>query len=295
MVFKDYYALIASITNVKYESNYINAEGSGFHFTSAMMSDYDIQEYLLSISRFRICIPQSFHFAFPQQYRNVYGQANCLNTTDQWLSFSNSSFRNNIGGGHGAVIYANFTNNFNGTSNSEILGCTLNNNKDYRSSIHTSNSNFVNVALLVKDSVFTQNDETLFHIVNQVLQFSNENRMTVFDRNRGQNSAVLYLDMNANIIFTNTSMVLFNNNIARRYGGAIFGNNIISQLSNACYRNDHTLKFHNNASVEFNNNQARVAGDSIFFSISQSCNSTLQYEKESSLWPIYRKSGFASK
>ena len=176
MVFKDYYVLKASITNVKYESNYINAEGSGFHFTSAMMSDYDIQEYLLGVSRFRICIPQSFHFAFPQQYRNVYGQANCLNTTDQWLSFLNSSFRNNIGGGHGAVIYANFTNNFNGTSNSEILGCTLNNNKDYKSLIHTSNSNFVNVALLVKDSVFTQNDETLFHIVNQVLQFSNENR-----------------------------------------------------------------------------------------------------------------------
>ena len=284
IIFKDYYVLIASITNVKYESNYINAEGSGFHFTSAMMSDNDNQAFLHRRAVFYeppICIPQEFH-TVPQQYRNVYGQANCLYKNYHWLSFTNSSFRNNIGGGHGAVIYINLANNFIGTSNSEISRLTLNNNKDYKSLIHTSSRGFVNATLFVKDSVFTQNDETLFHIVNHILQFSNENRMTVFDRNRGQNGAVLYLDMNTNIIFTNTAMVLFNNNIARRYGGVIFYN--VSQLSNACYKNVSTFIIDNNASVKFNNNQARSAGDSIFLSISQSCNATSQYENQSAVF-----------
>ena len=283
IVFKNYYILIASITNVKYESNYINAEGSGFHLTPVIVPDYVIQAFLLGNHRFfGICIPQSFQFVFPQQYRNVYGQANCLTRSDQWLSFANSSFTNNTGGGHGAVIYANFTNNFNGTSNSEISGCTLNNNKDYKSLIYTSNRYFVNVILVVKDSVFTQNDETLFHIANQVLEFSNEIRMTVFDRNRGQNGAALYLEKNAKIVFTNTSMVLFNSNIARRYGGAIFYS--ISQLSYACYKNVSTFIVDNNASVEFKNNQARAAGDSIFFSVQQSCNATLQYDMQGAVF-----------
>ena len=264
MVFRDYYVLIANITDVKYESNYINAyiRGSGFYFTSPPINNF-------RFPHFAICIPPNFPFAVPQKYI----KNSCFNTPHHLLSFKNSSFRNNIGGGQGAIVYVNFNNT--GISNSEISGSTLKNNKDYGNLIHTVNKDFLNVRLLVEDSVFTQNDGTLFHIANQVLQFSNDNRMTVFDRNRGQNGAVLYLDMNATIIFTNNSMVLFNSNIARRYGGAIFYN--VSQLSDVCYRNASTIIVENNASVLFKNNQARAAGDSIFFSISQSCNGSVQH------------------
>ena len=180
IVFKAYLVLIANITNVKYESNYINAEGSGFHFTAAILADIDIKNFFfLHIDTFYVCIPRRFQFAFPQEYISIYGSVNCFHTTYQWLSFANSSFRNNIGGGHGSIINVNFTNNVNGTSNIEISTSTISNNKGYKSLIHTSNRDFVNVKLIVKDSAFTQNDETLFHIANQVIQFSNENKMTV--------------------------------------------------------------------------------------------------------------------
>ena len=156
IVFKDYYVLIASISNVKYETNYINAEGSGFYFTSAIMSEHLIQGFMLHRLAFHICIPQRFNFVFSQQYKEVYGQVSCLNTTDHWLSFTISSLRNNIGGGHGAIIYVNFTNNFNGNSNSEICGSILSNNKIYKSLIYTSNRDFVNVTLLVKECIYTK-------------------------------------------------------------------------------------------------------------------------------------------
>ena len=269
VVFKDYYILIADITNVKYESNYIDTDGSGFHFTSAALISHHDNRAIT----FTICIP---YYVTPQEYINVNRSLFCFPAAHHWLSITNSSFRNNIGGGHGAIIYVNFHNT--GTSSTEISASTLNNNKNYKSLIHTSNRDFANVKLLVKDSMFMQNDETLFHIANQVLQFSNENRMTVFDRNRAQNGAAVYLNLNSTITFTNNSMVSFSNNIARRYGGAILYN--ISQLSNACYRNANILIVDNNASIVFNNNQARASGNSIFFSIAQSCNGTLQYDEQ---------------
>ena len=279
ILFKDYDNIIADISNVKYELNHIVGEGSGLSFTSANINLVR-SVTLRSVTRFRYCFPSDFQVALPylMHTRRNYGYlANCIEMHFHWFSIINSSFNNNIGGGHGAVLHLNYAND--GLINGIVNTCTFNSNNEYRSLIYASCGRSVDVDLIVKDSVFTQNEETVLYAVNHTLQFCNEIAMTVFDGNRAQNGPAVYLGMNSKVIFTNNSVVSFSNNIARRYGGAIYYD--ITQSSNACYRNLSSLTVENNASVEFKNNQARAAGNSIFFSISQSCNGTLQYDEQS--------------
>ena len=269
VVFKDYDNIIVNISNVRYEFNYIGAESSGIRFISANISHAELIPPTVFIA-FQYCILLDFHVLLPAAYLGV---NKCVFEKFQWYSITNSSFSNNIGGEHGAVIYFNCA-AFELTNNT-ISNCTFNNNSNYRSLIYAS-SNSIHVNLIVKDSTFTQNEENVFYIVNQTLQFSNDIKMTLFDGNRAQNGAVLYLNLNSKVIFTNNSAVSFTNNIARRYGGAIYYE--ILQSSEACYRNLSTFIVYYNASVIFNNNQARSAGNSMFFDISQACNGTLQYD-----------------
>ena len=269
VLFTDYNILIADINNVRYEFNHITGEGSGFRLISASTRIIGLRADVYSL----ICILFNFQVTLPQEYL-IAGTSNiCFDISFQWLSIINSSFSNNFGGGHGAVIYFNHG-IIDGFTNSTINTCTFNGNSDYRSLIYASSRGSVDVDLIVKDSIFIHNKETVFYVVNQAVHFSNDIKMTLFDSNRAQNGAALYLNLNSTITFTNNSMVSFNNNIARRYGGAIFYN--ISQLSNACYRISCNFIFYVNASVTFRSNQAQAAGDSIFFSISQPCNGTLQ-------------------
>ena len=272
VVFRDYDNIIADINNVRYESNYIGVQRSGFSFISAKTYYINLKRKSFPVFLVRYCIPPHFYAVMPPAA--YYGLNYCFNTKNfQWYSIINSSFNNNIGGEHGAVIYFNY--GVVELTNNTINNCTFNNNSGYNSLIYAS-SNSIDVNLIVKDSTFTRNEESVFYIVNQTLQFSNDMKMTLFDGNRAQNGAALYLDLNSKVIFTNNSAVSFTNNIARRYGGAIYYE--VLQSSEACYRNLSTFIVYYNASVVFNNNQARNGGNSIFFSISQACNGTLQYD-----------------
>ena len=272
VVFKDYDNIIADISNVKYESNYIEVERSGFSFISSKTYYINLIQKYDVVLRIRYCIPPHFFAGLPPAA--YYGLTNCvLNKHFQWYSIINSSFSDNIGGEHGAVIHFNY--GVVELTNNTISNCTFNKNSDYNSLIYGC-SNSTDVNLIVKDSTFTNNEQSVFFIVNQTLQFSNDMKITLFDGNRAQNGAALYLDLNSKVIFTNNSAVSFTNNIARRYGGAIYYE--ILQSSEACYRNLSTFIVYYNASVVFNNNQARNGGNSIFFSISQACNGTLQYD-----------------
>ena len=281
VLFTGYNTLIADISNVRYEFNHIVGEGSGFHFRSANIRLIGKTFGRRAVRYSSACIPPNFEVVLPQQYVFEDETDTCFDKSFQWFSIINSSFSHNIGGGHGAVIYFNHA-IIDGLTNSTINTCTFNSNSEYRSLVYASSRASVNVNLIIKDSMFTHNKETVFYIVNQTVQFSNDIKRTLFVGNRAQNGAAFYinyLNLNSRIIFTNNSMVFFRSNVARRYGGVIYYN--VSQLSNTCSSNSRTLIFDNNASVEFKNNQARSAGNSIFFSISQSCNGTLQYDEQS--------------
>ncbi|MCY3927404.1 MAG: hypothetical protein OXG81_03930, partial [Acidobacteria bacterium] len=233
IVFKNYDNLIANVTNVKHEFNYIAGEGSEVHFTSANLNAADSESVTVrAVNSFVICIPPNFQVVLPLEYLLTFGSDMCFDGSFQLFSIMNSSFSHNIGGGHGAAVYFNYA--MDGLTNTTISTCTFNNNSDYKSLIYASSKSSVDAYLIVQDSMFMQNKETVFYIRNQTLQFSNDNKTTVFDSNRAQNGAALYLDLNAKIIFTNNSAVSFSNNIARRYGGAIYCD--ITQSSDACYR-----------------------------------------------------------
>ena len=278
VLFKDYIGLIADIKNANYQFNHIKGEGTGFLFKPK-----SVTRYFYYYDFFCMCVSPNFRFPLPlhglktgarcYQY-NPY----CFDETFKWISFLNSSFSDNIGGGRGALFYFKYSNIDDNVANSVISTCTFNNNSGYRSLIFTADRYFIDGHILVKDSTFTHNEETVFHIMNQYIYFANENTVTVFDSNKAQYGPSAYLNFNSKLIFTNISAVIFSNNVARRYGGAIFYN--ITQSSNACYRNLSTLIVNNSTSIDFNDNLAGIAGNSIYFSISQLCNGTLQYDPQ---------------
>ena len=273
IMFQNYSTLVADITNIEYEFNCIKGDGAGFHFTSKSIIE---SRFLLNGDIpyvYRAFIPTNFQFVVPP------AQQDHFYSDYQRFSFTNGSFINNTGGGHGAIIHfvlpqfgydTNFVN--------MISTSIFNHNSGFTSLIYASTSGSAIVTLAVKDCTFIYNVGNVFYLQNLIIKFLNApNRSTVFDYNRAQNGAALYFDLNSVVMFTNNSAVTFSNNVARRYGGAIYYD--ITQSSNACYSNLSAFVVDNNStSIDFRNNVAGLAGNSIYFSISQSCNATLQHD-----------------
>ena len=280
IVFQNYSTLVANITNIEYEFNYIEGEGAGFHFTSIPNIE---RPFLLigdTVARYTAYIPANFQFSDLPIYG---GQDKFFISYYQQFSFTNGCFINNTGGGHGAVIHFVIPQFGYHTSFVNMISTSIfNHNNGLTSLIYASISGFATVTLTVEDCMFMHNVGNVFYLQNQVLRFLNR---TVFDNNRAQNGAALYLDLNSEVIFTNNSTVTFSNNVARRYGGAIYYD--ITQSSDACYRNLSALIIDgNNTSIDFRSNVAGIAGSSIYFSISQSCNATLQYDAQTSIFNL---------
>ena len=265
LLFHNYTTLVASFNEVKYEYNKIARSSSGFYFVPRpIMNPIG---YLYYIPSEVFCIPPEYHFITSDYY--------CY-TTDPThkILFTNSSFNNNIGGGDGAAIHFNlniaqydYINN--------ISTSIFSNNSGYKSLIYSSSYD-PSVQLIVKGSIFMNNEGSVFHIANQILQFSNENEPTIFHSNRAQNGAALHLSLDSKVKFNNDSQVSFNKNTARRYGGAIYYD--ITQPSSACRNITSVLIVEENASLDFINNVAGLAGNSIYFSVSRSCDYIIQYD-----------------
>ena len=272
IMFQNYSTIIANITNIEYHVNCIKGDGSGFHFTSKSIIERYIQPQIYL--EFRAIIPPYFQFAVQRNY---------LHSNYQWFTFTNGRFIYNTGGGHGAIIHfvmpQLFSDLFNNHSNLNNMISTSEfyHNSGFTSLIYASTSGSEVFMMVIEDCTFMHNTESVFYLQNQILQFLNRKNSTVFYNNRAQNGAALYLDLNSVVRFTKNSTVTFSNNVARRYGGAIYYD--ITQLSEACYRNLSVFKVENNStSIDLRNNVAGIAGNSIYFSISQSCNATLQYD-----------------
>ena len=272
IMFQNYSTVVANITNIEYEFNSIKGDSSGFHFISKSIIESPFLLIGDIILRYRAFIPPNFQFVIPP------AQQDHFRSDYQSFSFTNGSFINNTGGGHGAIIHfampqfgyqSNFVN--------MISTSMFNHNSGFTSLIYASTSGSAIVTLAVKDCTFIYNVGNVFYLQNLIIKFLNAaNRSTIFDSNRAQNGAALYLDLNSVIMFTNNSAVTFSNNVARRYGGAIYYD--ITQSSDACYRNLSAFVVDDNStSIDFRNNIAGIAGNSIYFSISQSCSATLPY------------------
>ena len=278
LLFHNYTVLLASFNKIKYEYNNIIGRSSGFYF---------ISKFIIRVHspflHYYFCIPSDYmqvsEFLADEPRHNLFWYGYCfVGDPRHRVLFENSSFNFNIGGGNGAAI--NIYNNFivdipQYPYINTINACTFSNNVGYKSLIYSSSYDPA-VHLIVKDSTFMNNGETVFYIVNQILQFSNEKEPTIFSSNRAQNGAALYLELDSNVQFNNNSIVCFNKNIARRYGGAIYYD--ITQSSSACRNTTSVLVVEENASLDFINNVAGLAGNSIYFSVSQSCDHIIQYD-----------------
>ena len=285
VAFLNYDTLVANITNIVFELNCIKGESAGFIFVSRQIKFHPQLRYGRSISHRSIIyfasIPPNFQFVAPTTicpYRK-----HCFRADYQQFSFTNGSFVNNTNEGNGAIIHVvvpEFSYNYDANSDNMISRCIFNNNTAFNSLIYVSVNTSWDATLIVKDSVFVRNEGIALNVQNQIVKFLNDNGYTLFEDNRHQSGgASLFLDLNSKVIFTNNSKVSFINNIARRYGGAIYYN--ITQSSDACNNNLSTfIVDDDNTIINFKNNIAGVAGNSIYFSISQSCNGTLQYDEQ---------------
>ena len=276
LLFDNYITLYASFNEVIFEYNNISGRSSGFYFVPRRSIMISIETYFYVNNFIRniylICnIPPEYRVA---EFATPFGYCLEFGSHMHQVLFANSSFNNNIGGGHGAAIHFNFNVTHHKYVNN-INACTFSNNIRYKSLIY-SISYDITVQLTVTDSTFKNNGENVFYLSNQVLQFSNEKEPTVFDSNRAQNGAALHLLLDSKVQFNNNSLVSFTKNVARRYGGAIYYD--ITQSSSACRNNTSVLVVEENASLDFINNEAGLAGNSIYFSVSQSCNHIIQYD-----------------
>ena len=269
LLFHNYTTLLASFNEVTFEHNDINGGSSGFYFVPRRIIITNNNPFTLE-APYGICILP------PPEYQDGdFHYCLTLNDPMHQILFVNSSFNNNNGGGHGAAIYFNLDIEIYDYGNN-ISTCIFSNNSGYESLIYSSSYDPA-VHLIVADSVFMSNEETVFYISNQVLQFSNEKEATIFDSNRAQSGAAVYLELDSKVNFTQHSQVSFNKNIARRYGGAIYYD--VTQSSSACRNSTSVLVVEENASVGFINNVAGLAGNSVYFSVSQSCDHIIQYDE----------------
>jgi len=183
------------------------------------------------------------------------------------LHIVNATVENNIGGGHGAGVYIS-----SGycTGSYTIERSTFNSIGNINSVVFYNSSNYSSdtTSLKVKKCIFANNSGTTFYLVNSHVLFLEG--LTVFESNTGEHGGALYLDLNSTITFDAKSTVIFRENKALRYGGAIFCN---VSTYNDCYKNFNNFIFYDqNSNVNFDNNVAIIGGNSIYLSISQSCD-----------------------
>ena len=283
IMFQNYNTLVANINDIMCQFNSIEGDSSGFRFISKTNIEDPVEIDGDAVIPYKAYTPPNFKFSVvPTVYCDYYYYYShdyyCqFDDYYQYSSFTKGSFINNTGEGHSTIIHfvvpqfgyhRNFVN--------MISTSVFNHNSGFTSLIYATTSGFASVTLAVEDCTFVHNIGSVFYLQNQILKFLKGKRSTVFDNNIAENGAALYLDLNSVVIFSNSSTVTFSNNVARRYGGAIYYD--ITQSSDACYRNLSAFVDDNNTLVDFRNNFAGIAGNSMYFSISQLCNATLQYD-----------------
>ena len=107
VVFLNYYTLVANITNIVFEFNYIKGESTGFNFVSRRINQSPNFRYGRSVSRsilrYTACTPPNFQLVAPHTYHHL--KKNVFKNDYQQFSFTTVNFVNNTGEHNGAVIH----------------------------------------------------------------------------------------------------------------------------------------------------------------------------------------------
>ena len=151
--------------------------------------------------------------------------------------------------GHGAVIHYSSNDTTNSHFVFDINNCSFIDNKGAKSIIYIEKSiEYMNNNITFTDSIFHGNEGTCIVLVNQKLHF---NGNTLFENNRCNQGAGMYISVNSTVIFGQNSNVLFIYNSADISGGAIF------------LTNHSSLAFDQNSKANFSKNSATNYGAAI--------------------------------
>ena len=182
---------------------------------------------------------------------------------------NNSHYR-----GHGAAI--SYSSN-NITSYSSLLftigNCNFTHNEGAESLVYFENGMpELNNSINLCDSKFYHNQGISIYVTNQKLYLKGK---VLFQKNKAKDGTGIYISDNSTVIFCRNSDVVFIENSAYNYGGAIysngnllctdnstvvFSNNTADWLGGAIYSHNGSISFKDNSTTVFNNNNANEGG-----------------------------------
>ena len=181
-------------------------------------------------------------------------------------------FHNNSGYGEGAAFY--YADGV--TSNSglyqtiiQLTGVDFIANKAGNSVVYIAGNSINYTQIKVRDASihFINNMGTALHISMCMVEF---HFYVLFENNTANTGGALYLEQGTQIYFEygSSNVLLFVNNIATQYGGAIY-------IDLPCIRTTDGITFHSYAGEIFNisfiKNKAVITGNSIYFNIHENC------------------------
>jgi len=228
---------------------------------------------LLSRDYFPIALlPFNMFYDFTVSITQVYIISNCISGIGGGMQFgtslddglttsnvhiTNLTFENNtVSRSHGAAMWM--------TASSSVNHHLTINNSSFRNTTGGTSIIycFSRDIMLIGNCEFIQNCGTAIYIIGQIL---NINGNVTFDRNLSEDGGAIYLDKSSTISFTNHSKVTFTNNVATRYGGAIFAE------KTDCSRDSLNVS---SQEILFDSNKAIAAGNTVYYSLSKICNHT---------------------
>ena len=181
-------------------------------------------------------------------------------------------FHNNSGSGEGAAFY--YADGVTSNSNLyqtiiQLTGVNFTANKAVDSVAYIVGNSINNTQIKVQDAstYFINNMGTALHISMCVVEF---HFYVLFENNTANIGGALYLEQGTQIYFEygSNNVLLFVNNIATQYGGAIY-------IDLPCIRTTDSITFHSYAGEIFNisfiNNKSVITGNSIYFNIHENC------------------------
>ena len=269
------YNISVSFLESKLQHNTLSS-GNGL----VMLSDYYNLDVLLAgikfISNKILTDGSTFYSSSPVTMPTKSNSSTYIPPTHEVVILNVVVFRQS-GGGDGAGVYISHPS----CDSCEVTGyytlkeSTFNNINNINSVIFYGISNSTNT-MIISNCQFANNLGTAVHLENSNLII--DEGLTLFENNTAEHGAALYLDLNSRVMFNASSKVSFDNNEARRYGGAIYCR--VSE-HNGCYKNVSDILLVQNTTnsiIQFNNNVGSAGGNSVYLNVPQSCDETFQSE-----------------
>ena len=142
----------------------------------------------------------------------------------------------------------------------EICNCNFTNNEGAESLVYIKNDMpKLNNNIILCHSIFYNNQGVSIYVINQKVYLKGK---LLIQNNRAKVSTGIYIDDNSTVVFGRNSDLLFTQNSAYHYGGAIYSNG--------------TLLFTDDSTTAFSKNDADKGG-----AIYSNYNSTISFEGNS--------------